>query len=792
MALSIGDLTAYLRADDSNMQRGLTGARLALLGLRRDTDGTLRDMRGRFVSESDAASRSLRSGIGTAAGAVVRAVARIGPALGGISVGLPVVAAATTAIMGLASGATAAGLAVGAFAAASKHQLTGVTEASDAAKKADDAHEKVLVKKKLAEQLAAKGGEEYKKALQGVKTASRAAAEADAAAKAELAGLPPATRKTAVAFAGLKNDYEDWSDSLSSSTMPVFTKGIEILRDLLPQLTPFVKSAANALSGFMDEIAAGVQSGGFKQWMADMAKAAGPALTNFLTVAKNLLIGLMALFQAFLPQSESMTGGLVKATTAFRNWATSLQDSEGFRTFLQLAQEGGGIVGQLALAAVKLLVALGPLIGVTTQVALALAKFINSLPPGVVQALAFAIGGAVIAMKLYAVYSRIAGTVSAVMGSRVAAAAGRFALAAVRATGAFVRIAATATVNAARTAAVWAVSAARMAATWLVQILRVAARTAASFVMMAARAVAWAAIMAAQWLIAMGPVGWIIAGVVALIAVIVLIATKTTWFQTIWAAVWGWLKSATAAAVAGILAAISWLGRLPGMVWGWIKSMAAGAIIRFLSFVAWVRGLPGRVFGALKSLGGRLLLSAAMAVLKFRQAAISKFLSVVSWVRGVPGRIRSALGNLASLLVSKGRDVVRGLWNGIKSMGGWLKSSLINFARSMIPGPIAKALGIGSPSRVMAKQVGQWIPAGIVSGIESGQGQLDRTMSNLVDPVGAGVGAGVGARGVGAGMGGAQTVTVRIEVAGPEDVRRLIRKIVRTDGRGSVQTAFGT
>ena len=38
--------------------------------------------------------------------------------------------------------------------------------------------------------------------------------------------------------------------------------------------------------------------------------------------------------------------------------------------------------------------------------------------------------------------------------------------------------------------------------------------------------------------------------------------------------------------------------------------------------------------------------------------------------------------------------------------------------------------------------------------------------------------------------GGGQT-TVRIEISGREEVKRLIRTIVREDGRGSVQKTFG-
>ena len=43
------------------------------------------------------------------------------------------------------------------------------------------------------------------------------------------------------------------------------------------------------------------------------------------------------------------------------------------------------------------------------------------------------------------------------------------------------------------------------------------------------------------------PITWIVLAIVALIAVIVLIATKTTWFQDIWETVWGAIKTAAEA-----------------------------------------------------------------------------------------------------------------------------------------------------------------------------------------------------------------------------------------------------
>lgn len=57
----------------------------------------------------------------------------------------------------------------------------------------------------------------------------------------------------------------------------------------------------------------------------------------------------------------------------------------------------------------------------------------------------------------------------------------------------------------------------------------------------------WAA---GQWLLnsafLASPITWIVVGIVALIAVIVLIATKTNWFSRAWRASWSWIKSAAA------------------------------------------------------------------------------------------------------------------------------------------------------------------------------------------------------------------------------------------------------
>lgn len=72
----------------------------------------------------------------------------------------------------------------------------------------------------------------------------------------------------------------------------------------------------------------------------------------------------------------------------------------------------------------------------------------------------------------------------------------------------------------------------------------------------------WAA---AQWLMSgalwASPITWIVVAIVALIAVIVLIATKTDWFQRAWRASWKWIQNAAANTWEWLKKVPGWIGR---------------------------------------------------------------------------------------------------------------------------------------------------------------------------------------------------------------------------------------
>lgn len=113
-----------------------------------------------------------------------------------------------------------------------------------------------------------------------------------------------------------------------------------------------------------------------------------------------------------------------------------------------------------------------------------------------------------------------------------------------------------------------------------------------------------------------------------------------------------------------------------------------------------------------------------------RQGIVDKFTAAVEFVRGIPGKIVSALGSLASTLFSAGVDLIRGLIQGIGSMGSTLWNYVRSFIQNNVVNGIKNVLRIGSPSRVMM-DVGRWIPAGLARGIDKARQKVADAMRAL-------------------------------------------------------------
>ena len=92
--------------------------------------------------------------------------------------------------------------------------------------------------------------------------------------------------------------------------------------------------------------------------------------------------------------------------------------------------------------------------------------------------------------------------------------------------------------------------------------------------------------------------------------------------------------------------------------------------------------------------------------------------------------IKTEISKLPGQLLQAGKDIVRGLLNGIKSMGTWLKNQITSFCTGVLDG-FLDFFGIHSPSRVMRDQVGVMIARGLALGLDKGENTVRKTAAQL-------------------------------------------------------------
>lgn len=118
---------------------------------------------------------------------------------------------------------------------------------------------------------------------------------------------------------------------------------------------------------------------------------------------------------------------------------------------------------------------------------------------------------------------------------------------------------------------------------------------------------------------------------------------------------------------------------------------------------------------------------------------------VLSLVKGLannlPKLVSSVLDMIATIvktfvssipdIVSVGKQIVEGLWNGIKSMASWITNKVKNFFSGIVDS-VKGVLGIHSPSRVFAG-IGENMALGLSDGWDSEYNKIKRNITNGLD-----------------------------------------------------------
>jgi len=106
---------------------------------------------------------------------------------------------------------------------------------------------------------------------------------------------------------------------------------------------------------------------------------------------------------------------------------------------------------------------------------------------------------------------------------------------------------------------------------------------------------------------------------------------------------------------------------------------------------------------------------------KGKEGAVNLFNNVVDTIKEIPGK-----------MLEIGKNIVEGLWNGIKNAGGWIKDKIGQFSDGIVDG-MKSAMGIHSPSKLFRDEVGKYIALGVGEGFTDNIKAVYRQMKDTVD-----------------------------------------------------------
>jgi phage-related minor tail protein len=222
------------------------------------------------------------------------------------------------------------------------------------------------------------------------------------------------------------------------------------------------------------------------------------------------------------------------------------------------------------------------------------------------------------------------------------------------------------------------------------------------------------------------PIGLIIIAVTALVAAFTYLWNNCEGFREFWINLWEKIKAAASAVC-------DWFKQVPEKIssaisgaiakvqaWGTnLVNNAKAAATNFVnSVVTFFKELPGKIWTWLVDTVNKIVTWRNNLVAKGKEAAKSLLDSVVNGLKSLPSKI-----------LSVGKDLVTGLWNGVKDKLTWLKQKISGFASSVLDS-IKSFFGVHSPSKETA-WIGEMLDEGLAKGVEDAANDPIKAMKKV-------------------------------------------------------------
>lgn len=525
----------------------------------------------------------------------------------------------------------------------------------------------------------------------------------------------------------LQNSVRGFEQAVQPEATQALSIGFGILRDAIKSLTPAAIEAGEQLDGVLQDLHDRLQDPTFKKFFTDATNDVGLFVADWGDGVVNIVEGVAAILDAFLPLGVDMSNGFDSMTQKFDTWAQHLGQSEGFKKFVATVEKDGpvilNILGQLVRIIANVVGALGEQGGNSgflqflDKMLKALSGF-TSTHQGLTAAAADLglVGAAAIKLgpALGPIMDFLMTPVGAVVGVLVALGAAFFI----------------------------AYQKSKQFHDWVDANL----------------GPLWAKLIKdiqqfKQWAISIWPeiqevwdkygsnieniikdhFGFIVTFIGGVLKIIEGIVDLFVGILTgKWGLAWnGIVKILTGvwSIIEGMFLEMFQLGtQIFEMLWKVITTNASTAWSKieglFTTYTVRIIGDVARFFTNIVS-------SAITGMVQFASSIATHIAQVGTWFAQLPGKILGWLGDLGGLLVQAGKNIISGLINGIESMFGPLES-VFNDLTSWIPdlkGPPEK-------DKQLLHNAGQLLIQGLIDGMESKYSAVENSLGGLTKSIG--------------------------------------------------------
>ncbi|MDX5485496.1 hypothetical protein NJE56_11055 [Bacillus pumilus] len=172
-------------------------------------------------------------------------------------------------------------------------------------------------------------------------------------------------KKALATLEDFKDNWQEIASITQKPILKSFTNSLTTFKTVLNSLRPMFMSVANGavtLSKNMDNAFKAPDLQNFIKWMNNNA---GKAFVTFGNIAGNVMRTVMNLIVAFGPLGNDMAASMEKATASWAKWAAGLSSSQRFQDFIAYTRENGPkllkVITNFSGALRRLFAAFGPM-----------------------------------------------------------------------------------------------------------------------------------------------------------------------------------------------------------------------------------------------------------------------------------------------------------------------------------------------------------------------------------------------------------------------------------------------